>query len=411
MRRPVALAVLVGAVSLFTAAREAAAWTPLDSSAPRWDKLPVSYYINQATIPSSIAGFAVARVESGFEAWSSAACTEWQVNLLGDTTDRDNVNDGKNVFHWISNSWPARLGDVDSVIGVTMPAWGFDNAILDADMVFNNVGFCWNDTGNEGCVDTQSIATHEEGHFLGLGHTNERGATMAAYYVSGTSVRTPEDDDVEGVCALYPIGGTTAASATSGGGEVGDCDSCSNGSLADACRSRYDACGASTSCRTFIGCFSDCPDNACVERCISDHAEGASIYISMLECVCNDCSTECSTECTGVEGGGGNGGGGGGGGSGGAGGEGAGSTSTSSAGGGSTTGATASSSVASGSGVGGADPPTEETPDSGDGESGGDSGCSCSTSGRSSDLGGLVLLGVVAALGSRRRRRLALGRG
>ncbi len=98
-------------------------------------------------------------------------CTEWRADLLGDTTDRYNYNDGKNVFQWISSSWPNMLGDVNSVIGVTMPVWSFDGAIVDADMVFNDVGFCWNDTGNNGCVDTQSIATHEEGHFLGLGHS------------------------------------------------------------------------------------------------------------------------------------------------------------------------------------------------------------------------------------------------
>ncbi|WP_437595411.1 matrixin family metalloprotease [Sorangium sp. So ce590] len=410
MRRHVALAVLLGAASFHAAGREAAAWTPLDSSVPRWGQLPVSYYINHATIPSGIAGFAVARIESGFDAWSSPGCTAWQANLLGDTTDRYNVNDGKNVFHWVSNSWPNMLGDVNSVIGVTMPAWGrFDYAIVDADMVFNNVGFCWNDTGNDGCVDTQSIATHEEGHFLGLGHSSERSATMTPYYVVGSSMRTLEDDDVEGVCALYPNGETvttSATSATSGGGD--DCDSCFNGSLADTCRSQYDACGASTSCRAFAGCYATCQDNACVERCMSDHAAGANIYLRIIECLCNDCSTECTAECAGVEGGGGSGGGGGGG-SGGAGGAEASSTSTSSAGGGSTASATASSSVASGSGVGGADPPTEDPPD--DGESGGDSGCSCSTSGRSADLGGLTLLGVVAALGSRRRRREALGRG
>ncbi|WP_437963406.1 matrixin family metalloprotease [Sorangium sp. So ce260] len=401
MRRRVALAALLGAVSFVTAAREAAAWTPVDASVPRWDELPVTYYINQATIPGSIAGFAVARIQSGFEAWSSAGCTEWQVNLLGDTTDRYNYNDRKNVFHWISDSWPAALGDVNSVIGVTMPAWGFDHAIVDADMVFNNVGFCWNDTGNEGCVDTQSIATHEEGHFLGLGHSSEQGTTMTAYYVVGSSMRTLEDDDVEGVCTLYPIGGTAAAS-TSGGGEVDGCDGCFNGSLADACRSRYDDCGASLDCRQFAGCLGECPDDACVDRCIGQHAEGANIYVRMIECLCNDCSAECTAQCAGVEGGGGNGGGGG---SGGGGGASASSTSTSSAGGDATTGVTASSSIASSSGAGGADAPTEDPPKGDEGESGSDSGCSCSTNGRSADLGGLLLLGAIGALGSRRRRR------
>ncbi|XXX72024.1 matrixin family metalloprotease [Sorangium sp. So ce134] len=403
MRRRVALAAALGAVWSLAAAGEAAAWTPVDPSTPRWDQLPVGYYINQATIPGPIAGIAVSRIQAGFEAWSNAGCTEWSVNLLGDTSDRYNYNDRKNVFHWINDSWPGSLGDVNSVIGVTMPAWGFGGAIADADMVFNGVGFCWNDTGNEGCVDTQSIATHEEGHFLGLGHSNARGSTMTAYYVAGTSIRSLEDDDVEGVCALYPIGGTAATSTTSATSGGGTCDSCFNDSLADTCRSRYDDCGASRACREFATCYGECADDACAERCISEHAEGASIYVRIIECLCSDCSAECTAECAGVGGEGG--GGGGAGGSGGAGGADASSASSSSAGGGSTTSATASSSVASSSGVGGADPSTGSTSSGGDGESGGDSGCSCSTNGRSADVGGLMLLGVLGALTSRRRRR------
>ncbi|MDC0680346.1 matrixin family metalloprotease [Sorangium atrum] len=406
MRRHVALAALLGAASSLAVAREAAAWVPLDDVVPRWDKLPVAYYINRSTIPGEISAFAVARVESGFETWSNAGCTEWRVDLLGDTTDRYNYNDGKNVFHWISSSWPNMLGDVNSVIGVTMPVWSFNGAIVDADMVFNDVGFCWNDTGNNGCVDTQSIATHEEGHFLGLGHSSERSATMTPYYVVGSSMRTIEQDDIDGVCALYPIGGTTAAnaaSATSAAAGGGGCDSCSNDSLANNCKAPYDACGASLACRRFIGCINECPDDACVEGCLNDQPEGADMYISILECVCGECSTECSTECAGFDGGGA----GGAGGSGGDGGAGGSSTSTSSsAGGGSSVGATASSSVASSGGVGGgggADP--DDTQKSGDGESGGDAGCSCSTTGRSADVGGVMLLGVLGALASRRRRR------
>lgn len=407
MRRRVALAALLGAASSLAVAREAAAWVPLDDVVPRWDKLPVAYYINRSTIPGEISAFAVARVESGFETWSNAGCTEWRADLLGDTTDRYNYNDGKNVFQWISSSWPNMLGDVNSVIGVTMPVWSFDGAIVDADMVFNDVGFCWNDTGNNGCVDTQSIATHEEGHFLGLGHSSERSATMTPYYVVGSSMRTIEQDDIDGVCALYPVGGTTAASAasaTSAAGGGGSCDSCSNDSLANTCKAPYDACGASLACRGFIGCINECPDDACVERCLDDQPEGAGMYISILECICGECSTECSTECAGFDGGGA-GGAGGSGGDGGAGGSST-SISSSSAGGGSTVGATVSSSGASSGGVGGAggaDP--DDTPKDGDGESGGDAGCSCSTTGRSADLGGVMLLGVLGALASRRRRR------
>lgn len=437
MRCRAALAALLSAASLLAAAREAAAWKPLDPSVPRWGKLPVGYYINQSTIPSGIAAFAVDRIEAGFAAWASPGCTLWQTELLGDTSDRYNYRDGKNVFHWISSSWPAQLGDVRSVIGVTMPAWGFNGVIMDADMVFNNVGFCWNDSGNGGCVDTQSIATHEEGHFLGLDHSDDTRATMTPYYVAGSSQRTLEADDIEGVCTLYPSGETTVASTTAasttaastGAGESG-CDSCSLGSAEGACRSRYNECFFSDDCQAFYSCISRCRDEACADRCIGEHADGARLYINYVDCVCNECATECSAECSGGDDGTGGAGGadgssassvsgaggssvsGAGGSSvGGAGGAGASGTSVSSSSAGgestvsSTGGVTASSSTAS-SGSAGSDVwPPVDTPASGnDEESGGGSGCSCSTSGRSPDLGGFMLLGVLGALASRRRR-------
>ncbi|WP_437949323.1 matrixin family metalloprotease [Sorangium sp. So ce296] len=213
------VAALAAALALVAGAGEAAAWSPLDLEVvPRWSELPVRYHINHKTIPAPLSGFAAAGIEAGFAAWSSPACTAWATELLGDTDAGYDFDDGRNVFLWISDSWPAALGQADSVIAVTMPVWDPDSVIDDADMVFNNVGFCWDDGGEGDCVDVQSIATHEEGHFLGLGHSNVRGATMLGTYRGGTSARTLEGDDIEGVCALYPIGGTAVASSGGGAG-------------------------------------------------------------------------------------------------------------------------------------------------------------------------------------------------
>ncbi|WP_437923166.1 matrixin family metalloprotease [Sorangium sp. So ce291] len=212
------------ALALLAGASEAAAWAPLDLEVvPRWRELPVRYHISRGSIPAPLTGVAAAGIEAGFAAWSSPACTAWETELVGDTDESYDAGDGRNVFLWISDGWPDALGAVDSVIAITMPVWDRDGVIADADMVFNNVGFCWNDSGEGDCIDVASIATHEEGHFLGLGHTNVRGATMLGFYPGGTSARTLEEDDVEGVCALYPIGGTAVASsgATAGAGGAG----------------------------------------------------------------------------------------------------------------------------------------------------------------------------------------------
>jgi hypothetical protein len=57
------------------------------------------------------------------------------------------------------------------------------------------------DIGNR--QDLQSVACHEYGHALGLGHSNVSQATMYAYYTGGTADRSIHSDDMAGVQYLY----------------------------------------------------------------------------------------------------------------------------------------------------------------------------------------------------------------
>jgi MYXO-CTERM domain-containing protein len=287
------LSALALGLGLFGSA-DALAWTPLDNGYPVWQNIPVTYKVNQSTFPASISGIAVARIDQGFADWGGEACTFFSATNLGNTASKYNSNDNQNILHWISSSWPGSLGDVNSVIGVT-PVVFSGNTIYDADIVFNDVGFCWNDSGSGNCVDTQAIVTHEEGHFLGLGHSNSNGATMEPFY-SGPGQGSLAQDDKDGVCALYPVGGAAASSAASGGST---CDVCVNNSAAGACSGAYDACGASQECINFYDCLYSCADQACVDACVQSYPTGAQIYVDLIDCVCTDCSVECSAECGG----------------------------------------------------------------------------------------------------------------
>lgn len=287
------LAALAFGLGLFGSA-DALAWAPLDNGYPIWQDIPVNYKVNQSTIPGSISGIAVARIDQGFADWGNEACTYFSATNLGNTASKYNSNDNQNILHWISSSWPGSLGDVNSVIGVT-PVVFSGNTIYDADIVFNDVGFCWNDSGNGNCVDTKSIVTHEEGHFLGLGHSNVNGATMEPFY-SGPGQGSLAQDDKDGVCALYPSGGATAASSSAGGST---CDVCANNSASGACSGAYDACGSSQSCIDFYNCLVGCGDQACVDACVQSYPTGAQLYVDLIDCVCTDCSVECSAECGG----------------------------------------------------------------------------------------------------------------
>ena len=170
MSRSLLAASTLAALALVSVATPAQAYVRESSN---WNPgtLPVTYYINQSTIPSTLGMSAgIAAVEGGFATWAAPACTSWRTTDAGNTTTGASTGDRRNVILWL-NSWPAELGSVNSVIGVTTPVWTSGGYFIDADIQFNNQGFRWNTTGSGGgsYVDAQSIATHEEGHFLGLG--------------------------------------------------------------------------------------------------------------------------------------------------------------------------------------------------------------------------------------------------
>jgi hypothetical protein len=179
-----------------------------------WRTLPVQWYWNPSSVPASLGGPENGRMamEAGFATWSSAPCTMFTSTNAGTTMlARGSARDRINTFSWVSGSWPAELGAVNTVIGVTLPV-SSGGSNIDADIVYNNVGFTWSldgrppagGSGGRSVVDTESIAVHEQGHFLGLGHTlSPRESIMYPSY-PGRPNRVMSSDDQLGVCTLYP---------------------------------------------------------------------------------------------------------------------------------------------------------------------------------------------------------------
>ncbi len=228
----------------------------------RWNaaSLPISYAINLSTAPASIgATGARTAVEGGFTSWAGPTCTAWRTTDTGDTTRRASQSDRLNTILWISGSWPATLGDPSSVIGVTTPVWTSGGYFIDADIQFNNVGFTWSLDGARNTVDTQSIATHEEGHFLGLDHPPVPSAIMYASYGGGLK-RVLTSDDSSGVCAIYPSGTTTpppdAGTVVDAGTPAG------TGATGSPCADSSD-CASSR-------CVSDGTNSFCTANCADD---------------------------------------------------------------------------------------------------------------------------------------------
>jgi peptidoglycan hydrolase-like protein with peptidoglycan-binding domain len=58
-------------------------------------------------------------------------------------------------------------------------------------------------TPNNNAIDLLGVAIHEIGHALGLGHTNVSAAIMFATFGLGQQKRTLDNDDINGIRALY----------------------------------------------------------------------------------------------------------------------------------------------------------------------------------------------------------------
>lgn len=147
-----------------------------------------------------------------FDAWQNASCDGQSPSVtavdLGpvscDQLEYDADFKNANVIMFRDESWPY----TGAVLALTTVTYALDTGkIRDADMELNSAQaqFTTTDAGVQ--VDLLSILTHEAGHFLGLAHSPEAGATMNADYPPmSTTLRTLEEDDVAGLCAIYPPG-------------------------------------------------------------------------------------------------------------------------------------------------------------------------------------------------------------
>ena len=107
--------------------------------------------------------------------------------------------DGLNDVAWLSLKGR-------NTLGVTWSGTSTD----EADMALNT-NFNWTTDGSD--YDIQTVYTHENGHALGLGHSDVSGAVMEATYAGER--RVLDDDDKDGITFLYPVGSAPVVTISS----------------------------------------------------------------------------------------------------------------------------------------------------------------------------------------------------
>jgi hypothetical protein len=164
-----------------------------------------SYVININTgdaggANGSVDAFRNALVAAG-NTWSNAGAA-FSFKYGGSSGAVSTGYDNQNLIHW------ENMGDSTTLAEATW--WKYDSGqLVETDIRFNDY-YAWDVTGspagNE--PDLQSVATHELGHWLSLGHDTDGGCpasgpVMCASYNMGTVKRTLSGNDIAGIKAIY----------------------------------------------------------------------------------------------------------------------------------------------------------------------------------------------------------------
>lgn len=235
----------------------------------KWNQT-VPYEVNTTSSQELGRETTLSLIADSYASWRAPNCSDFSYSYQGETNDDYQTGDQINTLVWRYNgsTFPRELGGA-STIGVTLSS-AFGNRAIDGDIVFNGIDHTWVIGANRfGEVDAQSIITHEVGHQLGLDHSPFQSATMYAAYLGGDGSASLSNDDISGVCNLYPSG---AQSECSDDGDCPGSEVCSGGACVPGTSNEAGeigaACGQNNPCANGLFCVVDQRGNAfCTREC------------------------------------------------------------------------------------------------------------------------------------------------
>jgi hypothetical protein len=161
----------------------------------RQDDHVVQYY-NPANDPTD--GGGLLALLNSHATWNEVRTSSFRFEF-GGVTDRPTLPlDGFNDMSWYDFGFP-------DFLGITLTAFN-ETEIVESDVFMNTNTIAPGWATDDSDFDVESVMLHENGHVLGLGHSDDLNAVMFANYFPRGIARDLREDDIAGVSFLYPFG-------------------------------------------------------------------------------------------------------------------------------------------------------------------------------------------------------------
>jgi len=170
-----------------------------------WANPSVSWYLSTKVLPDDRTLAEVqSAIQSAYNTWQNVSTATISFNYSG-TTFASDGNDGLNVHYWAEDGhwiYSDPLHGTSGWSGTIMITINENEEFMDVDVIYNN-NYYWTVNDIMPSFDIQSVATHEIGHTIGIGHSENGNALMASGYAMGTLERSLTYDDQVAVSFLY----------------------------------------------------------------------------------------------------------------------------------------------------------------------------------------------------------------